>query len=48
MHNDRDFVHLKDKVRNSEEEIKSLRLEKVYADSEVHATNLEISATMRD
>jgi len=39
---------LQEKLKNAQEEIKSLRLEKVSAESEVHATNLELSATLRD
>ena len=48
LQNDRDVADLKDKLRNAEEEVKSLRLEKVSIESEVNATNMELRAQIRD
>jgi len=48
LQNDRDVADLKDKLRNAEEEIKSQRLEKFSIQSEVTATNLELSALIRE
>eukprot|EP00559_Dactyliosolen_fragilissimus_P001363 CAMPEP_0184866166 /NCGR_PEP_ID=MMETSP0580-20130426/21150_1 /TAXON_ID=1118495 /ORGANISM="Dactyliosolen fragilissimus" /LENGTH=904 /DNA_ID=CAMNT_0027365689 /DNA_START=54 /DNA_END=2768 /DNA_ORIENTATION=- len=48
LQNDRDVSDLKEKLRCATEEIKSLRLEKVSIESEINATNLELSALMRD
>ena len=48
LQNDRDVQEYKDKLRSAEEEIKALRLEKVSIESEIKATNLQLSALMRD
>lgn len=48
LQNDRDVQEFKDKLRSAEEEIKALRLEKVSIESEIKATNMQLSALMRD
>jgi len=48
LQNDRDVADLKEKFRNAEEEIKSQKLEKFSIQSEVTATNLELSALIRE
>lgn len=48
VQNDRDAQELRQKLRSAEEEIKSLKLEKVSLESEVHATQLELGALVKD
>jgi|AntRauTorckE5430_2_1112549.scaffolds.fasta_scaffold00540_10 kinesin family protein C1 len=48
LQNDREKEEYKDKLKAAEEEIKALRLEKVSIESEINATNIEMSALMRD
>jgi len=48
LQNDRDVVEYKEKLHAAEEEIKALRLEKVSIQSEVNATNMELSALIRE
>ncbi len=48
LQNDRDVTEYKEKLRTAEEEIKALRLEKVSIESEVNATNMELSSLLRD
>lgn len=48
LQNDRDVLEYKEKLHAAEEEIKALRLEKVSIQSEVNATNLELSALIRE
>ncbi len=48
LQNDRDVMEYKDKLHAAEEEIKALRLEKVSIESEVNATNMELSALVRE
>ncbi len=48
VQNDRDVQELKQTLRSAEEEIKSLKLEKVSLESEVHATQLELGALIKD
>ena len=47
LQNDRDVVELKEKLRHAEEEITSLRLEKVSVEKEVNATRMELDALVR-
>ena len=47
VQNDRILQEYKEKLKNAEEEIKSLRLEKVSIESEIDATNMELSALTR-
>ena len=48
LQNDREKEEYKEKLVAAEEEIKALRLEKVSIESEINATNMEMSALMRD
>jgi kinesin family protein C1 len=48
VQNDRDAQELRQRLRSAEEEIKSLKLEKVSLESEVHATQLELGALVKD
>ena len=48
LQNDRDITDLKVKIKHQEDEIRSLRLEKVSIETEINATNLELSGLMRD
>ena len=48
LQNDRDVRDLREKLRLAEEEIKSLKLDKVSLESEVHATQLELGALVKD
>eukprot|EP00590_Aulacoseira_subarctica_P009351 CAMPEP_0172421734 /NCGR_PEP_ID=MMETSP1064-20121228/7953_1 /TAXON_ID=202472 /ORGANISM="Aulacoseira subarctica , Strain CCAP 1002/5" /LENGTH=913 /DNA_ID=CAMNT_0013162273 /DNA_START=15 /DNA_END=2756 /DNA_ORIENTATION=+ len=48
LQNDRDVQELRQKLRLAEEEIKSLKLEKVSLESEVHATQLELGTLVKD
>lgn len=47
LQNDRDLADLKDKLSSAEEEIKSLRLEKVSVEKEVNATKIELDSVLR-
>jgi kinesin family protein C1 len=47
LQNDRDVEELKDKLRHAEEEIRSLRLEKVSVEKEVNATKMELESIIR-
>lgn len=47
LQNDRDVADLKEKLRNAEEEITSLRLEKVSVEKEVNATRIELDSVLR-
>jgi kinesin family protein C1 len=47
LQNDRDVADLKEKLRNAEEEITSLRLEKVSVEKEVNATRIELNSVLR-
>lgn len=47
LQNDRDVADLKDKLRHSEEEIRSLQLEKVSVEKEINATNMELDSLIR-
>ena len=47
LQNDRDVADLKEKLRHSEEEIKSLRLEKVSVESELSGTKIELQSLTR-
>lgn len=47
LQNDRDVIDLKDKLRNAEEEIRHLRLEKVSVEKEVNATKMELDSLIR-
>ncbi len=48
IQNDRDVAEYREKLHAAEEEIKALRLEKVSIESEVNATNMELSALVRE
>ena len=48
LQNDRDVTEFKQKLRHAEEEIRSLRLEKVSIESEIDATNIELTSIIRD
>jgi len=48
LQNDRDVVEYKEKLHSAEEEIKALRLEKFSIETEVNATNMELSALLRE
>jgi kinesin family protein C1 len=47
LQNDREIDEVKDKLRHAEEEIKSLRLEKVSVEKEVNATKMELESIIR-
>jgi kinesin family protein C1 len=47
LQNDREVDEMKDKLRHAEEEIKSLRLEKVSVEKEVNATKMELESIIR-
>ena len=47
LQNDRDVVELKEKLRNAEEEIDSIRLAKVSVEKELHATKIELDSVLR-
>jgi kinesin family member C1 len=47
LQNDRDLADLKDKLSSAEEEIRSLRLEKVSVEKEVNATKIELDSVLR-
>ena len=47
LQNDRDVTDLKEKLRNAEEEIRHLRLEKVSVEKEVNATKMELDSLIR-
>ena len=47
LQNDRDVADLKEKLSSAEEEIKSLRLEKVSVEKEVNATKIELDSVLR-
>ena len=47
LQNDRDVTDLKEKLCRAEEEIKSLRLEKVSVEKEVNATRIELDSVLR-
>lgn len=47
LQNDRDVADLKEKLRSAEEEIKSLRLEKVSVEKEGTATRIELDSVLR-
>jgi kinesin family member C1 len=47
LQNDRDVTELKEKLNAAEEEIKSLRLEKVSVEKEVNATKIELDSVLR-
>jgi kinesin family protein C1 len=48
LQNDRDLVEMKDKLRAAEEEINSIRLDKVSLEKELHATRIELSCLERN
>lgn len=47
VQNDRDMLDLKEKLRDAEEEIDSLRLAKVSVEKELHAFKIELSSALR-
>jgi len=48
LQNDRDASDHKEKLRHAEEDIKSLKLEKLSVEAEAHATNTELRGLRRD
>lgn len=48
LQNDRDVADLREKLKHAEEEIESFRLAKVSVESDLHATKIELDATVRD
>jgi len=48
LQNDRDVQDLKQKLRAAEDEINSLKLDKVSLESEVHATNIELGTVLKE
>jgi kinesin family protein C1 len=48
LQNDREVADLKEKLRNAEEEIASIRLAKVSLEKELHATKIEIDSLLRN
>ncbi len=48
VQNDLDAQELRQRLRSAEEEIKSLKIGKVSLESEVHATQLELGALVKD
>lgn len=47
LQNDRDVADLKEKLTSAEEEIKSLRLEKVSVEKDANATRIELNSVLR-